>query len=85
LQIYPGKNATFTLVEDDGITTAYLKGQIRHTKFTWDDSRRRLTWKIDGPYAGKGIFTSMRVKVFDSKPKVLDQSLMSNGSLKIPR
>ena len=30
LQIYPGKDATFTLVEDDGETKDYLKGQIRH-------------------------------------------------------
>jgi alpha-glucosidase len=85
LQIYPGKNASFTLVEDDGLTTAYLKGQIRRTVFTWDDSRRRLTWKIEGPYAGKDIFKSMKVKVFDPQTKLLDGSLASNGALRIPR
>ena len=84
LQIYPGKNATFTLVEDDGISTAYLKGQIRRTTFDWNDSERRLTWKIDGPYAGKDIFTAMKVRVFDARPKLVEKSLASNGSLNIP-
>ncbi len=84
LQIYPGRNASFTLVEDDGLTTAYLKGQVRCTTFTWDDVKRRLRWKIEGHYAGKDIFKSMKVKVFDSKPKLLDGSLASDGALRIP-
>ena len=85
LQIYPGKNASFTLVEDDGLTTAYLKGEVRCTTFTWDDVKRRLSWKIEGPYAGKDIFKSMKVKVFDPKQKLLDSSLASAGSLGIPK
>jgi alpha-glucosidase len=85
LQVYPGKNASFTLVEDDGLTTAYLKGKIRRTTFTWDDANRRLSWKIEGPYAGKDIFKSMRVKVFDAKQKLLDASLARSGALRIPR
>jgi alpha-glucosidase len=84
LQIYPGKNASFTLVEDDGLTTAYLKGQVRRTTFAWDDADRRLTWKIDGPYAGKDIFTAMKVRVFDRRQKLIEKSLASNGSLSIP-
>jgi len=84
LQIYPGKNASFTLVEDDGLTTAYLKGQVRSTTFTWDDAKRRLSWKIEGPYAGKDIFKSMKVKVFDLKQKLLNASLASDGALRIP-
>jgi alpha-glucosidase len=85
LQIYPGKNASFTLVEDDGLTTAYLKGEVRCTTFTWDDFQRRLSWKVEGPYAGKDIFKSMKVKVFDTKQKLLDSSLASAGSLGIPK
>ena len=85
LQIYPGKNASFTLVEDDGLTTDYLKGEVRCTTFTWDDLKRRLSWKIEGLYAGKDIFKSMKVKVFDSKQKLLDGSLTSAGSLEIPK
>ncbi len=84
LQIYPGKNASFTLVEDDGLTTAYLQGQVRRTTFTWDDVQRRLSWEIEGPYAGQDIFKSMKVKVFDPKPKLLDASLAADGALAIP-
>jgi YD repeat-containing protein len=84
LQIYPGKNASFTLVEDDGLTTAYRKGQTRRTTFTWNDARRRLTWKIEGPYAGPDIFKTMKVKVFDPRQKQLDGSLASDGTLRIP-
>jgi alpha-glucosidase len=83
LQIYPGKNASFTLVEDDGLTTAYLKGQVRQTTFTWDDALRRLSWKIQGPYTGKDIFRSMKVKVFDPRPKLLSGSLASDGTLTV--
>jgi alpha-glucosidase len=84
LQIYPGKNASFTLVEDDGLTTAYRKGQTRRTTFTWNDARRRLAWKIEGPYAGTDIFKTMKVKVFDPRQKQLDGSLASDGTLRIP-
>lgn len=84
LQIYPGQNASFTLTEDDGLTTAYLKGQTRRTTFTWDDAGRRLSWKIEGPYAGKDIFRSMMVRVFDPKQKLIDGSLASSGVLSIP-
>ena len=72
-------------MEDDGLTTAGLKGQTRRATFTWDDVRRRLTWKIEGPYDGKDIFKSMKVKVFDPQQKLLDGSLASNGALRIPK
>ena len=54
LQIYPGKDAQFTLTEDDGATTAYLHGQLRQTTFTWNDSTRTLAWKSTGPCRGGG-------------------------------
>jgi len=86
LQVYPGKNATFTLVEDDGETTAYLTGETRQTVFTWDDSAHKLSWKIRGPYDGKDLFTTMNVEVF--YPEGIKQAkgnLLSNGSLHLPR
>lgn len=85
VQVYPGKNATFTLVEDDGETTAYLKNQTRRTTFTWDDAAQRLKWKIEGPYDGQDIFKSMKVVVF--YPQGVERavgSLVSSGSLRIP-
>jgi alpha-glucosidase len=84
LQVYPGKDATFTLVEDDGVTTAYLKGEVRQTTFTWNDAAHRLSWRIRGPYRGKDIFTSMNIKVFYPEGiKQATASLASGGSLRL--
>ena len=77
LQIYPGKDATFTLVEDDGDSKDYLKGQIRRTTFTWHDRAGRLTWKREGPYAGKDVFATMRVVLFDPRGKIEKQCDLS--------
>lgn len=65
LQIYPGKDATFTLVEDDGVTQDYLKGKTRRTTFRWDDAKKELSWKRSGNYSGADVFNQMRVVVFD--------------------
>ncbi|HTJ00282.1 MAG TPA: TIM-barrel domain-containing protein, partial [Dongiaceae bacterium] len=66
LQIYPGKDATFTLVEDDGETRNYLHGETRRTTFQWDDHRKRLKWKREGKYSGPDVFRELHVTVFDS-------------------
>jgi len=82
LQIYPGKDATFTLFEDDGETTDYLKGQVRLTTFTWQDKTGRLSWKSEGPYAGKDIFQKLQVVLFDPRGKTgAESALNSHGEL----
>jgi alpha-glucosidase len=84
LQIYPGQDATFTLFEDDGETTDYLKGQIRRTTFTWRDKTGRLSWKREGPYAGRDVFQSLHVVLFDPRGKaVADTALSSQGELQL--
>ncbi len=84
LQIYPGKNATFTLVEDDGETTAYLKGEVRRTTFIWNDTTDHLRWEVGGHYAGKDIFTNMKIEVFYPRGiKQAEGSLLSSGSLQL--
>jgi len=86
LQVYPGKNATFTLVEDDGETTAYLKGKFRQTTFTWNDATHSLSWKIRDHYDGKDIFTTMNIKVFYPKANGIQEakaSLLSSGHLRL--
>ena len=86
LQIYPGHDAKFELIEDDGQTTAYLNGQLRRTTFNWNDTARKLTWTIEGPYAGKDIFKEMNVELFDpAGKKSANSSLQSSGELTIPR
>jgi alpha-glucosidase len=82
LQIYPGQDATFTLFEDDGETTDYLKGQVRTTTFTWQDKAGRLSWKRAGPYAGKDVFQNLHVVLLDPREKIeADRELNSQGEL----
>jgi alpha-glucosidase len=86
IQVYPGRDGQFTLVEDDGMTTAYLNGQVRRTLFVWNDASRTLSWKIDGPYAGKDVFTDITVSVMDPDgKKVANASIDSDGQRVIPR
>lgn len=80
LEIYPGKDATFTLVEDDGKTTNYLKGQERRTTFHWNDATRQLTWTTEGNYAGSDVFKTFRAVVFDPREIVRKEgTLGENG------
>lgn len=85
IQIYPGRDAQFTLTEDDGLTSAYLEGDVRHTNFAWDDRTRTLSWKIDGPYDGKDIFRQIEISVFDAGgEKTAAASIESSGEQHIP-
>lgn len=79
VQIYPGRDATFTLVEDDGLSNDYKKGKVRRTTFVWKDAAKELVWKIDGPYAGKDIFKTMKVTVFAEKG-ILQGDASLNGA-----
>jgi len=84
VQVYPGADSTFTLVEDDGNTTAYKTGNQRRVTFTWNDRARSLVWKVEGPYRGKDIFKTMKVTVFDPNGVVTrNGSLESSGRLKM--
>ena len=43
VRVYPGKDASFTLYEDDGDTYAYQRGAASRIPMRWDDLRRILT------------------------------------------
>ncbi|HIV76197.1 MAG TPA: DUF5110 domain-containing protein, partial [Candidatus Sphingomonas excrementigallinarum] len=43
IRIYPGRDASFTLYDDDGTTNAWRKTGGRSATLRWDDSARRLT------------------------------------------
>jgi hypothetical protein len=59
-----------------------LNGQIRRTTFIWHDRAGRLTWKREGPYAGKDVFTTMRAVLFDPRGKIENQcDLSATGSI----
>lgn len=82
VQVYPGKDAKFTFVEDDGATKDYLKGQTRRTIFSWDDSAKRLSWRTEGKYSGQDCFREIRMVVFESGKVVqMEGPLNTSGSL----
>ena len=73
----PDTDTAFTLVEDDGETKDYLKGQTRRTTFTSHDRVGRLGWKREGPYADKDVFTTMHVVLFAPRGKIESQCDLS--------
>jgi alpha-glucosidase len=84
LQIYPGRDATFTLVEDDGGTKDYLNGKIRRTTFQWNDSARTLMWKREGNYSGMDVFQKLHVILFDPRRQAeAEHTLDSSGTIKL--
>jgi alpha-D-xyloside xylohydrolase len=53
LRIYPGKDATFTLYEDEGTNYNYEKGQFSTIVLKWDNRRGQLEiGKRDGSFPG---------------------------------
>ena len=65
VQIYPGADAGFTFVEDDGVSYGYRDaGLVRVTEFTWSDAGRTLTWNCTGSFKGPA-FASLRATLFD--------------------
>ncbi|RFZ90122.1 DUF5110 domain-containing protein [Mucilaginibacter conchicola] len=61
LHVYPGKNGNFNMVEDDGSTYNYTKGNIRTTAFRWDDKTKTLSWKATGPYTGNNVYKTVKI------------------------
>jgi alpha-glucosidase len=85
MQIYPGHDATFDLVEDDGKTLDYQKGTERITHFSWDDRAQTLSWKVTGTYDGAGVFSSMKAVLFAPQGSVeKDGTLGRDGSAQFP-
>ena len=86
LQVYPGRDGRFTLVEDDGNTTAYAAGNVRRTTFAWDDATRTLSWTRAGPYDGPDCFRTVRITVRGGGAKpASEQPLSATGRLVAPR
>lgn len=57
LRVYPGKDATFALYEDDGRTYDYEKGVGNTTVLTWHDATGRLS--ADGATANKALVAAV--------------------------
>jgi len=66
VHVYAGAAGSFTLVEDDGESTAYTTaGHTRSTSFAWNDATRTLSWTVAGSAASvKNGFTHLRLTLF---------------------
>jgi alpha-D-xyloside xylohydrolase len=72
LRIYPGTDATFTLYEDDGTTTAYRQGAQSRITLSWDDARRTLTIAgRQGCYDGMATKRQFTVVVEGGQPQTV--------------
>jgi len=69
IHIYPGKNGSFKMVEDDGTSYNYTKGDTRITAYYWNDKTKTLSWKVTGPYSGKNVYKNIKV-VLGKKEKI---------------
>jgi alpha-glucosidase len=79
VQVYGGRDGSFTLVEDDGKSTAYLSGGVRTTRFVWDDQHRTLSWTQTGSYDGNDCFRSLVITVHDASVKRAKAQPLSSG------
>ena len=43
IRVFPGRNASFTLYDDDGVTNAYKKGAGKTATLRWDEASKKLT------------------------------------------
>jgi alpha-glucosidase len=63
IRIYPGKDGSFKMVEDDGVSYNYINANTRTTVYNWNDKTKILTWAVSGAYAGKNIYKAIKVVV----------------------
>ncbi|MDB5017340.1 MAG: yicI 2 [Mucilaginibacter sp.] len=60
IHIYPGKNGSFKMAEDDGVSYNYTKGNARTTTYYWNDAAKTLSWKVSGSYSGKNVYKTIK-------------------------
>jgi alpha-glucosidase len=63
IRIYPGTNARFTMVEDDGTSYNYTKGNVRITTYFWNEATKTLTWTVSGSYRGNINYKTIKAVV----------------------
>jgi alpha-D-xyloside xylohydrolase len=82
VQVYPGRDGQFTLVEDDGSTSAYQAGNLRKTTFIWNDAQRKLSWTQTGSYDGSDRYQSVRITIHDEAAKApIERPLSASGDV----
>ncbi|MCF0203198.1 MAG: DUF5110 domain-containing protein, partial [Bacteroidaceae bacterium] len=70
LRVFPGKDAKFTLYEDDGTTLGYTKKEWSKITFKWNDAKKTLTaMPRKGGFKGMPTERTFTVKMPDGKSK----------------
>jgi alpha-D-xyloside xylohydrolase len=70
IAIYPGKNAKFTLYEDEGDNYNYEQGASSTIELAWDDKRKILTiGERQGAFTGMEKERTMRVVLHNAEKK----------------
>ncbi len=73
LRVYPGADGEFTLYEDEGDNYNYEKGVYSTIRFSWDDSKRTLTFgERSGEYPGMLESRKFTVVLPDGTTEVVD-------------
>jgi alpha-glucosidase/alpha-D-xyloside xylohydrolase len=76
ISIYPGKDATFLLYEDDGRSFNYRKGEWMGIQMAWHDASRTLTLQLAD---GSRMLPSMR-RSFDAEVGQAKRELVFHGT-----
>lgn len=79
IRVYPGRNGSFTMTEDDGTSYDYIKSDVRTTTYKWNDATRTFSWKVSGKYNGEKTFNQIRIVVGNKEKTV---QLGSKGSIR---
>ncbi|MEO6216997.1 MAG: glycoside hydrolase family 31 protein [Sphingomonas sp.] len=66
IRVYPGRDARFTLYDDDGTTNAYRKGVSTKAELVWDDRAGKLTSRSALP---TGQDPAKLVQVMSERPQ----------------
>lgn len=91
VQIYAGADGSFELIEDDGESTGYERGDQRSTQLTWNQDAMTLSWKVtndDSAAASGSFFRQLFVAYFApdgtaTQTPIVD--LGSEGLIKVSR
>ncbi|MBR5729907.1 MAG: DUF5110 domain-containing protein [Prevotella sp.] len=72
IRVYPGRDATFTLYEDDGVSMDYEQGRYSKVTFNWNDRLRKLVIdKRQGNYRGTNLSQSFKIVVAGGNTKTI--------------
>jgi alpha-D-xyloside xylohydrolase len=72
IRIYPGKDGTFTLYEDDGESNDYEKGQRSEIMFFWNDKQKKLTiGERKGTYDGMPAQRMIKIEIVGGDQKTV--------------